>query len=56
MLSWTSFNIKSVHENAFRGFRGHYLWKIEVGRVSGEMDQLQSIPRKNPISFHPNYP
>ena len=29
VLSWTSFNIKSVHENAFVGFRGQFHWKIE---------------------------
>ena len=28
MLSWTDFDVKSVHENVFRGFRGHFLWKI----------------------------
>jgi preprotein translocase subunit SecA len=28
MLSWTDFNINSVHENGFRGFCGHFLLKI----------------------------
>lgn len=30
MLSWTYFEYKSVHENVFLAFRGHFFTKLKI--------------------------